>query len=265
MRTTLPFALPPSLGQEAAAKRAQRLEHFLSHALAREVVVRVASDYHSLERDLLSGVLMAAWGPPFVCARTEAYGGRGLVRGIRQGGASYRSALVALKGRQLRLDGSEGLKAAWVDRDSTGGYLLPKAHLRERGLSSWQAFAEEHFLGSYRAALDEVLNGRADVAAIWASGGTGEPRTALNELAGNRAGELEVLSYTRECPNDGVVLSPKADDPTAAALERAFLTMADDPEGRAVMEQVFSTERFEPSPRGSYRALYDLVFASLPQ
>ena len=37
--TTLPFALPPSMGQELAARNAQRLEIHLSKSLEREVVV----------------------------------------------------------------------------------------------------------------------------------------------------------------------------------------------------------------------------------
>jgi phosphonate transport system substrate-binding protein len=260
---TLPFALPPSMGQDHAAQRAHRLEAFLSHALSRDAVVRVAPSYQALERDLLSGAVSAAWGPPFVCARTEAYGGRGLVRGIRGGSATYRAAVVGLRSRGLKLE-QKNLRAVWVDRDSTAGYLLPQALLRERGLKGWETFSEERFAGSYRAALDDVLAGRADVTAVWASAEGAPADSAVEQLLGARAGELEVLGHSQSTPNDGVVLSPRADDPTAAALERAFLTMSDDPEGRAILAEVFQAERFEPAPRGSYRALYDLVFAALP-
>ena len=265
--SALPFALPPSLGLVLAERRAQLLEKHLNHALSREVVVRVAPDYQGMERDLLAGTVHAAWGPPFVCARTEAYGGRGLVRGLRKGSATYRSALVARTDKGVKLDKPAGLRAGWVDRDSTGGYLLPQAYLRERGVHGWQVFAEEKFLGSYKAAVDDVLAKRVDLAAIWAParGGDDAVRATLEELVGSRATELEILGYTRECPNDGVVLSPRIADADAAALERAFLTMSDDAEGRTVLDQVFNAERFEPAPRGSYRELYDLVFAALPK
>lgn len=261
--TTLPFALPPSMGQELAARNAQRLEIHLSKALEREVVVRVAPSYQALEKDLLSGVAHAAWGPPFVCARTEAYGGRGLVRGIRGGSATYRSALVALKARGIKLD-QEGLRASWVDRDSTAGYLLAQALLRQRGTHAWKVFSEERFAGSYRASIDDVLAGRADVTAVWCSAPSAKPASALTELLGPRASEFEVLAYSSECPNDGVVLSPHANDATAAALERAFLALAESAEGQKLLADIFQAERFEPAPRGSYRALYDLVFAALP-
>lgn len=261
---TLLFALPPSMGQENAAKRAQRLEQYLSSALTRDAVVRVSGSYQALQKDLLSGTVLAAWGPPFVCARAEAYGGRGLVRGIRQGLATYRAALVALKSRGLTLY-SRNLRASWVDRDSTAGYLLPQALLREKGLKGWETFTEERFAGSYRAAVEDVLAGRADVTAVWISASGGTALSALSELVGPRATEFEILGESKESPNDGVVLSPRADDATAAALERAFLTMGDEAEGRAILAEVFQAERFEPAPRGSYKALYDLVFAALPR
>ena len=260
---TLPFALPPSMGQEQTARRALQLERFLTKVLARDVVVRVASGYQALERELLSGAVRAAWGPPFVCARTEAYGGRGLVRGIRDGAATYRSAIVGLRERGLKL-GQPNLRAAWVDRDSTGGYLLAQALLRQKGLHGWKTFAEERFTGSYRAAVDDVLAGRADVTAVWASAPSARPQSALDELLGARARALEVLAYSSESPNDGVVLSPRIDDPTATALERAFLELGASSEGQDILSDVFQAERFEAAPKGSYRALYDLVFAALP-
>jgi len=50
-----------------------------------------------------------------------------------------------------------GLRAAWVDRESVAGYLLPQGYLREKGIHAWQAFKEERFAGSYKAALEELL------------------------------------------------------------------------------------------------------------
>lgn len=257
--------IPPSLGQKEGGLRALKLAAYLSDALAREVEVRISPDYQSLERDLLSGSVVAAWGPPFVCARTEAYGGRGLVRGIRRGAATYRAALFSKKGSKVSLDSPHGLRAAWVDRDSVGGYLLPQAYLKSRGVHGWQSFREERFLGSYKAVLEAVLEGRSDLTAAWASPASAtRSHTAADELLGPRSRELEILGHTSECPNDGVVLSPRAPEPLAAGLERAFLTLADTPEGPAILDEVFAVERFETAPRGSYRALYDLVFQALP-
>ncbi|NVJ24510.1 PhnD/SsuA/transferrin family substrate-binding protein, partial [Myxococcus sp. AM011] len=93
-RHSFRFGLPPSLGSEMARERADRLAAFLQRALGKLVEVSVASSYETLAKDLLSGRADAAWAPPFVCARMEAMGVRVVVRGVRRGMSSYRSALV---------------------------------------------------------------------------------------------------------------------------------------------------------------------------
>src|SRR6185437_14506394 len=114
MGEKFPFALPPSVGRQEAAARAARLQTHLRAALGIDAVVSVASDYRALKQDLISGALHAAWGPPFICARVETYGGRGLVRGVRNGSSSYRAALVGRRDRQIILGKTTGLRLAWV-------------------------------------------------------------------------------------------------------------------------------------------------------
>src|SRR4051794_34359155 len=102
-RNAFRFVLPPSLGSEHAQDRADKLVFFLQTALGKPVEVNVAASYEALAKDLLSGRADAAWAPPFVCARTEAMGVRVLVRGVRLGMSSYRSALVCRAGARLTL------------------------------------------------------------------------------------------------------------------------------------------------------------------
>lgn len=257
------FGLPPSVGRVGAGQRATRLAEFLGAALGRTVVVRVGANYQALKGELLAGTMLAAWGPPYVCARVEAYGGRGLLRGVRHGSVSYRAALVALHRRKVTLGVTSGLRCAWVDPDSLGGYVLPVAWMKEHGFHGYQFVEREEFLGSYQAAVDSVVGGRFDLAPIWAPSTippAGEAPSALGELAGARARELVVLGYTRECPNDGVVLSPFASAKEAALLEQKLLALHESASGRTLLQEVFGAERFQPAPVGTYRALDTLVF-----
>src|SRR5207237_3225171 len=146
------FGLSPSMGPEAR-ERAPLLERFFTRALGKLVEVSVAQSYDALGKDVLSGKLDAAWAPPFVCARLEAMGTRVAARGVRQGSAVYRGALVCRVNKPLSLERLEGAKAAWVDRDSVAGYLLPLALLRTRGMDPSKVFFSQDFLGSYRAAV----------------------------------------------------------------------------------------------------------------
>jgi phosphonate transport system substrate-binding protein len=265
-RNSFRFALPPSLGSEQVRARADRFGSFLQSALGKPVEVSVAASYEALAKDLLSGRADAAWAPPFVCARTEAMGVRVLVRGVRLGMSSYRAALVCRAGAGLTLERLKGTTAAWVDRDAVAGYLLPVAYLKSQGVEPTRAFSAQHFTGSYRGALEEVLKGMADVAGVFCPpSSTGLSYAAgVEKVLGPGAGDkFELIAYTEEAPNDGVPVAMGVPQALVDALESTLLKLGETPEGQELLKELFSADRFEPAPRMGYRALYRVALASL--
>jgi phosphonate transport system substrate-binding protein len=256
------FALPPSLGAALSQAAGPLLKGHLSAALNRPVEVEVSASYEALAKMILSGRADAAWAPPFVCARVEAMGVRVLARGVRDNASSYRAALLCRSAAKLSVDALAGTTAAWVDRDSTGGYLLALAHLRGCGLNPAKLFSAQHFLGSYRAALEAVLDGKADVTSLFAPPEGDESRN-IEEVCPGRSKDLRAFAFTDAVPNDGVVVSMSVLPDTAAALGKMLLSLHESGEGRSVLEQGFHVERFEPAPRLGYRALYRVAMASL--
>jgi ABC-type phosphate/phosphonate transport system substrate-binding protein len=85
----------------------------------------------------------------------------------------------------------------------------------------------------------------------------------VQELAGPRQGELEIIAYSRECPNDGVVAAPRLAPEQQVALQRALLELERTAPGQSVIQDVFGAERLEESPPGSYRQLHETVFKAL--
>lgn len=266
-RTSFRFALPPSLGSESARERADLFAAFLQRALGRAVEVHVAANYETLAKDLLSGRADAAWAPPFVCARMEAMGVRVLVRGVRRGGtSSYRSALVCRAGRGLSVDKLKGTLAAWVDRDAVAGYLLPTAYLKTQGVEPARAFSSQQFTGSYRASLQAVLSGAADVTSVFCPpASTGLTYTSgVEDVLGKGMGaKFDLIAYTDEAPNDGVLVAMTVPPPQVESLEKALLGLQASPEGQKLLSDIFNAEKFEPAPRMGYRALYRVALASL--
>lgn len=262
-RATVRFAVPPTLAD--VHTRSAALQDYLSKALGKPAEVVVPHSYENLAKDLLGGKVDAAWAPPFVCARIEAMGVRVLVRGVRAGASTYRAALVCRADATVTKDTLQGTKAAWSDRDSVGGYLLPMAWLREQGHDPAKLFFKQDFVGSYRAALEQVAAGRADVTSVFApakSAATGDA-TGIDEVWPGQAHAFTVLAYTDEAPNDGVAVAMSMNGPLVNELELALLAMKDSPEGAQVLKDMFHAERFEPAPRMGYRALYRVALASL--
>lgn len=80
----------------------------------------------------------------------------------------YRAVLVAREVASFaELKAKAGsVRLALVGRDSASGGFVPVQHLRSQGLDPAKAFASVVHAGSHAAALQAVVDGRADVAAL---------------------------------------------------------------------------------------------------
>lgn len=263
-RSHVRFALPSSLGPDAL-ERAAQLQAHLASVLGRDAEVTVPSTYEQLARELLAGKVDAAWAPPFVCARIEAMGVRVLVRGVRNGASVYRAALVAAKSSNVTLESLKGTRAAWSDRDSVGGYLLPMAWLRDKGLDPARTFHQQDFVGSYRAGLEAVAAGKADVTSVYAAAArlNAPDETGITEVWPEQVGAFRVLGFTDEAPNDGVAVSMAVGSAVVTDLEKTLLSLQQTASGQAILKDCFHADKFELAPRMGYRALYRVALASL--
>lgn len=248
------FALPPSLGVDPVRALARRFADVLYEAGFSTVVPM--KTYEHLEQALLSGEADAAWGPPVACAKVESAGGLVALRAVRYGAVAYRSVLLCrindpLELRQLGAEDGRVARAAWVDRSSMGGYILPRHHLRARGIDLRRAFLYERVLGSYSACFQAVLKGDADITASYAN------RRGLGyvELCGERAFELRTLGYTDESPNDAIVLSPRLDAAGASAVLNGLLRLIAHPSSLAVLTSMFGVDSFDRPPPSTYSPL----------
>jgi ABC-type phosphate/phosphonate transport system substrate-binding protein len=119
-------------------------------------------------------------------------------------------------------------------------------------------------MGSYKAALSAVTEGKADVASIFASPRAKTARqTGISDVLPTQVDAFAVVGLSEESPNDGVVMSTKLTPEQREGLSRALLSMHGSPEGRATLAKAFRVDRFETAPSGGYRALYKLAVAAL--
>jgi phosphonate transport system substrate-binding protein len=139
-----------------------------------------------------------------------------------------------------------------------GGYLLPRSYLTGLKIDVETAFASQHFVGSYREAVQEVLEGRADLTSVFApvEASAAPILAGLEEIWPGSSQKLNVVALTEVAPNDGIALSLSLNSQVADVLERAFLQLHESPTGQSILKDVFSADGFESAPRMSYRALY---------
>jgi len=212
-------------------------------------------------RDLLTGVeqgtLGLAWMPPLLAMELEdRQKGSPFVLPVRRGADSFLSALITRRGGPRTLEELKGTRAAWVDRSSAAGYLVPRMHLEASGLDPAGLFSQELFLGNHVAVVDALLGDRADVAATYC---TADPRTSRIFTAGwtNHDGTqtkpVEVLCTSGPIPNDALVISAAVPSEVKAALLRWLTTL--DSKAREVFGALVRAERFRAATPAHYAPL----------
>jgi phosphonate transport system substrate-binding protein len=255
-RSAFRFGLPPSLPVAPVPGATGRLTRVLSAIVGRQVSMVQSSDYDALTDAVRRGDVDAAWAPPLVAARSEALGARIVARSLRRGSVRSRSALLVRADSNLQLETLEGTTAAWVDRTSLAGHLLPMAWLRDRGLEPGKLFGQQRFLGSFQACIEALLGGEADVAALFAPPEGHDLRQAVEEVAPGRAAEVRVLACTMPALHDAWLVAPHVSLPEALRLERGLLAVREIPEGTSLLRDVVRAERLERAPELGHRELF---------
>lgn len=252
--------IPPSLGAARSKARAELLEGSLSGELGLDVRVRVPRDYGELQSEVLSGAVELAWAPSAVCAQLDD--ARALLRAVRSGHGVYHSAIVVRADAALSVKTLAGRRAAWVDPLSAGGYLLPVSWLRAQGVDPNLVLDSQVFLGSHRAVVDAVLEGKADLCAVSAPT-RDEPtlRRALEFYAGAAARELVVLGVSEPAPTDAIVITTKVSPDVADRITKKLLP----PQGRgrtpSFLLTAMEAERLERASLDEYRAVRALLWS----
>lgn len=206
----LRFAMPASLGALRASTLSLQLGPWLRKILAPELSVEmhVAPSYASLAQDFREGRVDAAWAPPQVCAEVERDGGRPMVQFERGGSTTFRAVFVCRADHPLRLDALSKVSVAWVAKESTSGYLLPRQYLMDRGVELGKAFGDELFAGSFAGAIEALISGKVALTTVFASSASAAvPRTGLDTLPAGLRSQLQIIGYSDEAPNDGIVAS----------------------------------------------------------
>jgi ABC-type phosphate/phosphonate transport system substrate-binding protein len=248
------FALPPSVADRM--KRALDVRGVLTSVGCGSV--HLALTYSALMTDLENGHVDAAWAPPLVCAHVERLGGRVVLRAVRAGASTYRSALFTRRADAPGMAGLKGLRAAWLDQHSLAGYVLPRGVLRHQGVDPDTCFSRQKFLGSFEACVDAVLNGKVDVSSTYATSASASPqRVGWSSLAGARASELTALAFSPECPNDGIILSPALPQEQVARFTAAFQELTRERETNRLLAKALDVDGFDLPPPGTYAALHE--------
>jgi phosphonate transport system substrate-binding protein len=169
--------------------------------------------------------------------------------------STYRGYIFVRKDSGIRsVRDMKGKRIAFVDRATTAGYIFPLAFLRENGVKDIKAFFSEHFFtGSHDAAIDAVLDKKADIGAakhsIFDRMRKEDPR--INQ-------EILILAESPPVPSNGLCVRKDLDAALKKRLKDALLNLHTEPEGQAVLKQ-FGAVKFIEATKDDYQPVFEML------
>ena len=207
----------------------------LGRKLGRAVSPKVLASYADLSKEVAAGTAHVAWAPPLVAIDLERDGLTSIALCCTRGGeAGYHAALFTHHASRIeKLADLEGAHVAWVDRNSSAGYLVPRMRIASAGLDPARMFARESFLGTHERVACAVLAGEVDAGATYVSldPGTRRVLSAGWLEAGAGVNGAFVIATAGPIPSDAIVLASSLTEADRGAItEQIRLLPASMPE-----------------------------------
>ncbi|MBI5484205.1 MAG: phosphate/phosphite/phosphonate ABC transporter substrate-binding protein [Deltaproteobacteria bacterium] len=171
------------------------------------------------------------------------------------GSSTYHGYLFTRKDSGIKSVGDmKNKKIAFVDKATTAGYIFPLYYLKENGVTDTSHFFRESFFaGSHDAAINAVLNKKADLGAakhsIYDRERKRDPRVDR---------ELTILAESPHVPSNGLCVRKDLPESIKSNLKTVLMNLHTDPEGKAVLQQ-FGALKFIETTANDYQSVFDLV------
>lgn len=231
-----------------------KLKNYLSRQTGREVQLVQRRTYEEITALLLSGQLTAAWicGYPLVQYQDKL----ALVAvPLWREQPLYSSYLIIPAGREAAdIDDLRGDLHAFSDPNSNSGYLVTAALLAEKGLKPEGFFRDTIFTYGHRNVVRAVASGLAQSGSVdgyvWEVMSSLEPELTSRTMVIRKS---ELLGFPPVA-----CLAAQTNSTDVELIRKALLSMANDPEGRAILS-LLKLDGFSEEPQ----SLYDPIAAKM--
>lgn len=241
------------------SERLEPLISLMKQKLGVDVQLKFAPDYAQFTRNMASSDYDLAFCAPvqYISAHASA-GYMAVLRPVRYGADTYSGIFITTRPDITSIEQLRGRRIAFVDQQSTSGYLFPLGLLAASGIQPRDI--QPFFLKGHDNVVLNVLNNQYDAGACYEG--------AQTRYGGDRAGELRIVGSTEPIYNEPIAMSPKFRDGRAEMAEKVirFMTsLHDTEEGRAVIEKYGNgVSRFVPATDTDYNSVRTYT-AGLPQ
>ena len=146
----------------------------------------------------------------------------------------------------------EGETVAFVGQDSASGYLVPALQLFDAGVDPTTGITPL-FAGGHDAAVQAVYDGDAEVGVSF-----NDARGQLVEQVPDVGEQVVVFAWSFPIPNDGFAVAGDLPEDLKEAISAALIDIAADPEGQALLEELYEIEGLTPVDSADFDVIRDL-------
>jgi phosphonate transport system substrate-binding protein len=245
--------------QGATITRFKPFADYIEKKLGVKVEVFTASDYAGIVQALSAGHIHlgrmggAAYAAGYIDSEGEI---EPLVMNVEpNGGKGYHSVLIVRSDSPYKsIDDLKGKSLAWADANSTSGYLVPNASLRDAGIDPQKHFSRTVFSGGHEQSVLGVLKGNFDSAFTWTSPGhqSGQFRIMMDRGM-LKLDDVRIVWESPLIANPLWAVSKKIPADMRKDLSDMFLNLAKDNMAMAEAAAQGKTSGFEPVGHETYK------------
>lgn len=230
---------PPTVDPWLLKEEIQPLQKYLERTTGRPMPIEVTKDYDTTSLALIEGEVDYAILPPFLYVKTKSVEPGIVPLAIKQfdGAAGSDGLLIVPMDSDVQtLADLEGEKFCFPDKNSTTGYMLPRAFFRRNGFEPEEFIGAIHWSGDHLQVLRDLLAGKCEAGATY--NGALLPADKLDI----KVSMIRTLAVTGHVPQDVFVAGPHVSDESREEILQALVAF-DPVEHAGVDKSLGETQR----------------------
>ncbi len=251
------MAFVPSSDSQKVLSSGEPLGRLLEQETGLKVQVSVPTSYAAVIEAMGAENVDVGWLAPFayILAR-DKFSAEVILASVRGGSKTYTGQIIAHVDSGIAdLQGLQGKKFAFVDPGSASGFLFPNALLAQNGIDYKAFFSETTFAGGHDKVVIAVYNKQVDAGATFGDSVEGQvtdARTAVQGTLPDVMERVKPIARTEPIPNDTVSLRKGIPADVAAKIRDGLLKVADSPEGKQSLRDLYRIDGLAPSEDSDY-------------
>ncbi len=252
---TLTVQFVPSQNAGTLEAKAKPLEKLLGDQLGIPVKVSVSTDYNTIIEAMASKKVDIGFLPPTGYVMAHDKGAANVLLQAQRYGVDdqtgqptkdlvdwYKSEFIVKKDSKINsIKDLKGKKIAFQDVTSSAGYVWPAASLMDAGIDPTKDVQGVTVKGHDQAVIS-VLNGDVDAAVVFQ-----DARNIVKKDYPNVFNDTKIIKFTQKIPNDTISVRSDMNKDWVKKVQDAFVEIGKDPNGKKIIEEIYSHEGYTPS------------------